>query len=216
VKIRDNLVSRGTRGIDVEDGGAADIYHNTFRACERGVYLSGTGVARLGNLRNASTADDGGNWFRANNTWFIDNQTAGRVLAEGNSFDTTSKTAIDAKIWDRVDFVPLQGGVTPTGQAEGVLTVTSATAQPTAGGAEVSFALSAPAEVTVEVLNIAGRPVALLAQGRPSAAGVQRLAWNGQSLTGTAAPAGRYLARVTARDASGAQATALAPVSLGR
>ena len=224
VRIQDNLVSRGTRGIDVEDGAVADVYNNTFRACERAVYLSGTGIARLGNLRNASTADDGGNWFRANNTWFIDNQTASRVLAEGNSFDTTSKAAIDARIWDkldsaalgRVDFIPLTGGILPSGGAEaaGSLTVTGAAAVPTAGGAEVFFTLSAPADVTVEVVNIAGRPVARLAQERTSEAGLQRLMWNGQSLSGTAAPAGRYLIRVTAHAADGTESTALATVSV--
>jgi hypothetical protein len=76
--------------------------------------------------------------------------------------------------------------------------------------------LSAPASVMVEVVNLAGRPVALLTQERAAAAGVQRLAWNGLSLTGTAAPAERYLVRITARDRAGAQASALAPLSLVR
>jgi len=64
------------------------------------------------------------------------------------------------------------------------------------------------------VLNLAGRPVATLAQDRATDAGLQRLAWTGQTLTGTRAPAGRYLVRLTARQAGGAQASGLSSVTL--
>ena len=69
LKIRDNLIARYARGIDLQDGAGADIYTNTFRNCGRAVYLSGAAVGRLGNLSNASTGDDGGNLFRSSNAW---------------------------------------------------------------------------------------------------------------------------------------------------
>ena len=199
-------------------------YGNTF-GCTQAVTVVATAHCALGNLGDASTANDGGNVFRMRNTWDIWNETTNPIRAEGNDFGTTVRADIDAKIYDkldngalgRVDFIPLQGGVIPTGAGGGVaaLAVTGAAAVPTATGAEILFTLSAPAEVTVEILNLAGRTVALPARATASNAGLQRLAWNGQSLTGTAAPAGRYLARITARNATGAQATVLVPVSLG-
>jgi len=203
-----------------------DIYGNTFRRCGIAVAIGNDAHPRLGNLANASTTDDGGNIFRNSSGFDIQNETPNTIRAEGNDSGTTVKWNIDWRIWDqldnaasgRVDFSPLAGGIIPSGRAGNVsaLAITGAAAVPTAAGAEVLFTLSAPAEVTVEVLNMAGRPVAVLAQDRAADAGVQRLAWNGRSATGTVAPAGRYLIRVAARSAAGHQATALAPVRLGR
>jgi hypothetical protein len=153
---------------------------------------------------------------------YICNLTANRIKAEGNRFGTTSRTAIDAKIWDRrddntlgrVDFNPLAGGVIPSGETV-PLTVASATALPTgSGGAEIAFSLSAPASVTVGVFNIAGRPVAALVRGTPADAGLQRVMWSGRGHTGTQVPNGTYLVRVLARDDDGQQAQALCTLRL--
>ena len=224
--ILDNTFARLDSGIRARGAGATPaIYGNTFRRCGTGVSIEDSAQPKLGNLANASTTDDGGNFFRNSTSFHIVDQTPNHIWAEGNDFGTTVKAEIEAKIIDkldnpafgRVDFIPLYGGVLPSGARGGVaaLAVTGAAAVPTATGAEITFTLSAPAQVTVEILNLAGRPVALLAQARPTDAGLQRLAWNGQSLTGTGVPAGRYLARIKARDATGAQATALAPMSFG-
>ena len=69
--------------------------------------------------------------------------------------------------------------------------------------------------MTVSVLNLAGRPIATLS---PTAkpAGLQRMLWSGLASTGLAAPAGRYLLRITARTEDGAEANALASLSLRR
>jgi hypothetical protein len=226
-RILDNTFARLNWGIYASGAAAApEIYGNTFRRCTTGVYITGNARPQLGNLANASTADDGLNHFRNSTANHIENETPNKIKAEGNDFGTTVKAAIEAKIWDkldngslgRVDFIPLKGNVIPSGAGGGVaaLAVTGAAAVPTATGAEITFTLSAPAQVTVEILNLAGRPVALPARARASNAGLQRLAWNGRSLTGAAAPAGTYLARITARDAAGAQATAVMPVPLNR
>jgi FlgD Ig-like domain/Periplasmic copper-binding protein (NosD) len=202
----------------IQLGGAGtigEVYRNRFRDCSCAVLMRVQARGRLGNLGNARTDDDGGNHF-SNDLWFIRNETANSVKAEGNDFDTTSRAAIAAKIWDkaddpalgRVDFVPFVGG-----EAAG-LAIAGATALPTRAGAEIAFSLSAPATVDVRVLNMAGRQVAEPAAAVESAAGLNRIVWTGQTATGTAAPAGRYLVQVTARTAEGQTARALCPLSL--
>lgn len=96
------------------------------------------------------------------------------------------------------------------------LGLTGVTAQQVAAGASVSFTLSAPAEVSVAVLNIAGRVVRRLAGGRPCAEGAQTLAWDLRSDGGSIVPAGRYLVRVTARSDEGEAAAAIAALSVRR
>ena len=107
--------------------------------------------------------------------------------------------------------------ISSTGTA-GVATamVTSLSAVPTAVGAQIVFTLSAPAEVQAEVLNIAGRPVKLLTRGTPFEAGTQTMVWTGQTEAGLAAPNGRYLVRVTARNEDGAESQALGTVTVER
>jgi len=70
-------------------------------------------------------------------------------------------------------------------------------ALPTAGGAEICFTLSAPASVSAEVLNIAGRTVKHVVTDRVCDSGPQSLAWNGSSDLGTRVPHGSYLVRVS-------------------
>ena len=227
VDVVDNTFVGPSIGLDISGlGGDGRVLRNRFRDCTyAGVRLSAPAHASLGDL-SSQVVGEGRNVFRSTNLWHIRNETPSALKAEGNEFGTTSKAAIDARMWDklddaalgRVDFSPLKGGVVPAGGAAAVagLAVTGASASPTAAGAEIAFALSSPASVTVEVLNLAGRPVAVLAQERPTNAGLQRLAWNGRSLSGASAPSGRYLARITARSADGTQATALAPLGLAR
>ncbi len=85
-------------------------------------------------------------------------------------------------------------------------------ARPTATGVDVCFTLSAPAAVTVEVLNMAGRHVQQVVAGREMGAGPCRVHWNGTAASGVPVPAGRYLVQVTARTADGEQITRVAPV----
>jgi hypothetical protein len=218
--VHDNLVARTYQGLYVNAPGAyARAFRNVFRNCGKAVVVRIDGRCFLGNLSNASPSDDGGNTFRTSNTWHVWNETTNRVRAEGNKFGTTSRAQIEAKIHDkrddpnvaRVDFDPLAGGIHPTSAA---LALTSATAMPTEAGAEVAFALSAAADVTVEVLNIAGRVVATPRRQRAHEAGLQRVIWTRQTLNGTSAPPGRYLVRITAQGGDGEQATALCSLGL--
>jgi len=226
VTFRDNQFVAGATGISVAgayEPALARVYDNVFRLCGTAVAIAATSSsAHLGNLGNASTTDDGGNTFRSTNTWHVYNLSANAIKAEGNDWNTTSKAAINAKIWDRrdepklgrVNFDPLEGGVSPTGDTVAALQLTGACAVPTRGGAEIAFTLSAPADVTVEVLNIAGRPIATVAHDVAAEAGTQRVVWSGCADTGLRAPSGRYLVRVTARNADGQEASGLAPVAL--
>lgn len=81
--------------------------------------------------------------------------------------------------------------------------MSSVSAVPSAAGVEVVFTLSAPASVSAEVMNMAGRTIRHIVLDREYGPGPQSVAWNGMSDYGTKAPSGPYLVRVTARSGSG-------------
>jgi len=96
-------------------------------------------------------------------------------------------------------------------KAGDLLAIRSLEARPAAKAVQISYTLSSPATVTVEVLNLAGRVVRSL----PAIAqdgGVGTTLWDGNSARGSRTPAGTYLVRVTARAADGQAVTALRPV----
>ena len=222
-RVLDNEIANASDGILVSKAGATPVIaRNTIRSCSHAVYIEEDAQPCLGNVGDANAGNDGGNLFRVSNSGFIDNETSNVIRAEGNDFGTTVRSEINAKIHDRqdnpslgrVDFSPLLGGVLPTG---GVLTVTGAAAVPSrVGGAEVLFTLFSPAEVSVTLVNIAGRPVATVCRERLAEAGLQRLVWSGRSDQGVPVPSGIYLLRINARGQDGQQATALARLVLTR
>lgn len=197
------------------------VLRNVFRNCLVGVEILNVARCLLGNLGNTSTYDDGGNIFRRNNNMNIRNDTPYLVKAQGNKFGTTSRAEIESKIWDRRDdgtlgrvrYIPLMGGVLPTGET---VALTGVAAAPTAAGADIAFTLSAPADVSVSILNIAGRSVANVAQEVACGAGIQRLAWSGLTAYGTNAPAGTYLVRIMARSGDGVATQAIVPLRIAR
>ena len=105
--------------------------------------------------------------------------------------------------------------ITAVGEG-GALALQSMAAAPTAGGAMITYALSGPAEVSVEVLNIAGRLVKRFSAQTVEGGTQQTVAWNGVSDRGSAVPSGRYLVRLTARAADGQTVQAIRPFSLAR
>ncbi len=101
--------------------------------------------------------------------------------------------------------------------ATGALAVTGVTAQQTKpGGSAIAYTLSHDAAVDVEVLNIAGRGIRSVVSGEPQMAGTNSVVWNGLGAHGTRVPSGRYLIRITAKDAEGRAAQVVEPLSLGR
>lgn len=101
-------------------------------------------------------------------------------------------------------------------RTEAGLTISAASAQSHDGGATVSYTLSTDAHVRVEVLNIAGRTIAVLASDEAKTAGVASATWSGRSRSGTLVPGGRYLVRITARAEDGQQTQALVPLNFER
>jgi flagellar hook assembly protein FlgD len=117
-----------------------------------------------------------------------------------------------------VDFDPVIGGVAPTGEtvAGTRALVTSVVAQPVGAGASITFSLSAQAAVTVQVANIAGRPVRTLVVPQPMAPGLQSVVWDGRSEAGTPAPTGLYMVTVTSLTPDGGRSQAVVPLRLQR
>jgi len=221
-RLVDNTISHFDSGIRVQGSGAKSVVvHNTLSDCNNAIEIGDNAQPNLGDLGDVRTDNDGGNVFGAVAQYMVYNWSAANIKAEGNDWGTTSGAAISALVYDSgdspnsgvVDFDPLIGGIAPTSVPKRALQLTSLAAIPTAAGVEVAFALSAPGEVSYQVLNLAGRAVA---EARPRAlgAGVQRLTWNGLSASGTRVPAGRYLVRVTARDGAGRTSTGLASMQL--
>ncbi len=223
-EVIDNEIARARTGVWVTEAAAdARAFGNLFRRCPTGVSIDTNGRCLLGNLNNAGSDDDGGNTFQRSNTVHIENLTPFVVKAEGNAFGTTSRAAINAKITDRqdnpaygpVDFSPLMGGVTPTGQTS-VLAFTGLTGTSTAAGAQITFSLSAPAQVQARIANMAGRPVRTLCAARECKAGANVLLWNAQSDRALPVPNGTYLVELLAQGEAGGQARALAQVVISR
>lgn len=99
----------------------------------------------------------------------------------------------------------------------GGLTLASVTAQQNgAGGAQVTFTLSAPARCAVRVLNIAGRVVRTVESERLRPQGANEVIWNGRSDQGTLVPGGLYLVVVEAVGEDGARARAMGSLALRR
>ena len=96
------------------------------------------------------------------------------------------------------------------------LVISSASVQATGGGAMVTYSVSRPCQVSIEVLNIAGRRVRALAQAHSAAAGSNIQAWDLRSDDGTLAPSGQYLVRIEAVADNGQRVQALRPLHVAR
>ena len=97
-------------------------------------------------------------------------------------------------------------------QGEQALTISGISAQAAPGGrAVITYALSQPGTVEAEIRNISGALIKRF-PAQPSSGGkVEMLLWDGRNAHGSRAPAGRYLARLTARDADGQTVQAIRP-----
>ncbi|MBM3472533.1 MAG: hypothetical protein FJX75_04570 [Armatimonadetes bacterium] len=200
----------GVRGCKFRDNDAHIIFYDSARG-------------HLGEYGASIPWKRGENWFGASRRAAVnacEAKSGFTIRAENNDWGTTVAAQIRNRIEcpANVDFDPVVGGVTPTGQAiAGTRAlVTSVLAQPTAAGASVTFTLSAEAAVTVQIANIAGRPVRTLMVSQPMAAGVHSVAWDGRSEAGTAAPAGLYLVTVTSLTPDGGRSQAVGTLGLQR
>ena len=106
--------------------------------------------------------------------------------------------------------------VAQTGIGAG-LQITSLSAAPVHGGLfAVSYELTTAANITAEVRNLAGRPVAMVVSGRDVGPGLQTLTWDGKSSQGLSVPNGVYLLHLTARTPDGQAAMRVCPMTAVR
>lgn len=103
----------------------------------------------------------------------------------------------------------------PAGQgAMALANVTALQAQD--GSVQLTYTVSAPAQVTAEVLNISGRAIRRLSATAATPGEIQTVAWDGRNAHGARAPAGRYLVRLTASGEDGQVAQAVRAFHIGR
>lgn len=89
----------------------------------------------------------------------------------------------------------------------------SLTGQPTAAGEELVLNLTAAADVTVTIRNLAGRDLAVLTPGTLKT-GLHTLLWDRKSQWGTTVPAGAYVVSVAAQRPDGTRASAIDVIKL--
>jgi flagellar hook assembly protein FlgD len=68
--------------------------------------------------------------------------------------------------------------------------------------------------VTVTSLNVAGRPVRVIARGKELSAGANTLLWDRRNAAGLAVPPGRYIIRIEAKGPTGESSNALTSMVL--
>jgi len=225
VTLRDNRI-RAANGLLFWGDTNGTVLRNTFRCLDWSLRILDPARGFLGNRTNADPTDDGGNRFylpsTAPNFRWLQNLTPNPCRAEGNRWGDYSLTSEiepfidhfpDDASWGRVDYSPFIKGPGAQGEVGPALALTGLTALPGRAGSAILFTLSAPGQVTVEVLNLAGRTVAAPLQAAPRTAGAQQVLWSGLTSAGAAAPGGRYLVRVTARSSAGEQTSAVAPLN---
>ena len=128
----------------------------------------------------------------------------------GGSYKLTGGFIAAAQVWR-------EGTLQETAVAKvGSGMVAALAAVPTGKGAQITFSLSAPASVEINILNIAGRLVRTITAGAQCEKGLNTFVWTGVSNTGLAAPNGRYVIEVRASAATGMQSRAVAACQVAR
>jgi hypothetical protein len=102
------------------------------------------------------------------------------------------------------------------GDSSSAASLTAVSALPTPMGAEIVFSLGGPADVSVTVLNLAGRSVRRIVAERAASTGMNSLVWNQMSDAGLKVPSGTYLVEVVANGADGSSSRAVTPLTLNR
>jgi hypothetical protein len=96
----------------------------------------------------------------------------------------------------------------------GALTVTAAAAQANQG-VQVTYSVTQSCQISIHVMNLAGRAIKALVTNKTVTAGLQTELWNLTSDGGTRVPAGSYLLQIDAVTADGQQVRGLTQVHVG-
>ncbi|MFO7946037.1 MAG: FlgD immunoglobulin-like domain containing protein, partial [Armatimonadota bacterium] len=105
--------------------------------------------------------------------------------------------------------------ITATEGNGNTLTVSGVSTQQAGSQATIAYTLSADADVTVDIRNIAGRTISRIPCGSETA-GVNSATWNLRNTSGAVVPSGTYLCTITARSADGTQTTAARTMQVRR
>jgi hypothetical protein len=227
-RVADNRFTQCGNGLFARGPRAQPVaVRNVFVRCGRAVRIEEDAAPNLGSLANTRASDDGGNRFDPRDRYHIVNHGARTIMAQGNDFGTTDAAQIGAKIIDQDDrptYGPVQvlplltSGTTGdvVAASRQALSLSATCAPAGASRVEIGLTSSAPAAVSVELLNVAGRHIRWLARERAVEAGLTRLLWDARDDAGLIAPAGAYLVRASARSVGGAQAQTLTTATLAR
>jgi len=98
----------------------------------------------------------------------------------------------------------------------GALSLTATAAQARGSNVVLTYAVTKACNVSVRVMNMAGRTIRDLVTDKPVTAGVQSELWNLCSATGTRVPAGMYLLQIEAVTESGQRVRGMAQVRVTR
>ena len=103
-----------------------------------------------------------------------------------------------------------------SGSAATLSVMGAAAAQARGGGVVLTYSVSRPASVNIEIRNMSGVRIRTLDERATTAGTTQTVLWNGQSDRGAKVPAGKYFARITARASDGQTVQAIRPFTVGR
>ncbi len=154
-----------------------------------------------------------GKWRNSVNWNGVVGLAPGRNVVRAKATDMSGNTATTS----HAVFLVGTTAADVTAAGADMVMVSALAAQSTkAGGASCSFVLSAPATVRAEVLNLAGRAVAVIARDRACTDGLNTLLWSGQAANGLPVPDGVYIVNIEATSANGACARALGRLYIQR
>ena len=94
------------------------------------------------------------------------------------------------------------------------LTSVSVRAMPASGGATITYSVSKPAAVTIDICNISGVVIRYLGQRSSATSQVETVVWDGRDTRGTKVLSGRYLTCISARASDGQIVQTVRPVCL--
>jgi len=96
------------------------------------------------------------------------------------------------------------------------LVISAASVQPTQSNVTITYSVSTPCRVTIQVLNIAGRLVSTVCANDVATAGTNVETWRLRSQTGRLVPSGLYLVSVEAVGEDGQRVRTILPASVVR